>query len=270
VYEVIGKEYRGSRVTQIELRFNPMKRNLDSTLDLDHIIHAALRGMDRAVLEYGVKAGLIFCLAREFDHRLNSIILEKAIKYRHRGVVGIDLAGTETRAIELDGTQVGAYEDLFTRARAAGLKTTVHTGETVGTGAEGVIAVVDRLKPHRIGHGIRAAYDESAMRLLQEHDVVLELCPTSNLQTRAVSGVEELRHIVQTFLDRGVKITLNTDGPYLLDTDMQREVWAIEAAGEEYQPRRYLRPDTVAEAIVYAVRAPEDAQVVDVVFRPGP
>jgi len=228
VYEVIGKEYRGSRVTQIELRFNPMKRNLDSTLDLDHIIHAALRGMDRAVLEYGVKAGLIFCLAREFDHRLNSIILEKAIKYRHRGVVGIDLAGTETRAIELDGTQVAAYEDLFARARAAGLKTTVHTGETVGTGAEGVIAVVDRLRPHRIGHGIRAAYDESAMRLLKEQDVVLELCPTSNLQTRAVSGVEELRHIVRTFLDRGVKITLNTDGPYLLDTDMEHEVALVE------------------------------------------
>jgi adenosine deaminase len=85
VYEVIGKEFRGSRVTQIELRFNPMKRNLDSTLDLDHIIHAALRGMDRATLEYGVRSGLIFCLAREFDHRLNSIILEKAIRYRHRG-----------------------------------------------------------------------------------------------------------------------------------------------------------------------------------------
>ena len=231
VYEVIGKEFRGSRVTQIELRFNPMKRNLDSTLDLDHIIHAALRGMDRATLEYGVRAGLIFCLAREFDHRLNSIILEKAIKYRHRGVVGIDLAGTETRALELDADQVGAYQDLFQRARDAGLKTTVHTGETRGTGAEGVIAVVDRLRPHRIGHGIRAAYDEAAMRLLCEQDVVLELCPTSNLHTHAVSGVDELKHIVQTFLDRGVKLTLNTDGPYLLETDMRSEVDLVEKHG---------------------------------------
>jgi adenosine deaminase len=231
VYEVIGKEYRGSRVTQIELRFNPMKRNLDSTLDLDHIIHAALRGMDRAVLEYGVKAGLIFCLAREFDHRLNSIILEKAIKYSHRGVVGIDLAGTETRALELDEGQVGAYEDLFARARTAGLKTTVHTGETRGTGAEGVMAVVERLKPHRIGHGIRAAYDESAMRVLRQQDVVLELCPTSNLHTHAVAGVDELKHIVQTFLGRGVKVTLNTDGPYLLETDMQSEVALVEKEG---------------------------------------
>jgi adenosine deaminase len=231
VYEVIGKEFRGSRVTQIELRFNPMKRNQDSTLDLDHIIHAALRGMDRATLEYGVRSGLIFCLAREFDHRLNAIILEKAIKYRHRGVVGIDLAGTETRALELDADQVGAYQDLFQRAREAGLKTTVHTGETRGTGAEGVIAVVDRLRPHRIGHGIRAAYDEAAMRLLREQDVVLELCPTSNLHTHAVSGVDELKHIVQTFLDRGVKLTLNTDGPYLLETDMRSEVDLVEKHG---------------------------------------
>ena len=245
VYEVIGKEYRGSRVTQIELRFNPMKRNLDSTLDLDHIIHAALRGMDRATLEYGVRAGLIFCLAREFDHRLNSIILEKAIKYRHRGVVGIDLAGTETRALELDADQVGAYQDLFQRARDAGLKTTVHTGETRGTGAEGVIAVVDRLRPHRIGHGIRAAYDESAMRLLREQDVVLELCPTSNLHTHAVSGVDELKHIIQTFLDRGVKLTLNTDGPYLLETDMQSEVDLVEKHG-------IMTPDQVDRALAWA------------------
>ncbi|MGZ6078880.1 MAG: adenosine deaminase [Myxococcaceae bacterium] len=245
VYEVIGKEYRGSRVTQIELRFNPMKRNLDSTLDLDHIIHAALRGMDRAMLEYGVRAGLIFCLAREFDHRLNSIILEKAIRYRHRGVVGIDLAGTETRALELDADQVGAYQDLFQRAREAGLKTTVHTGETLGTGAEGVIAVVDRLRPHRIGHGIRAAYDESAMRLLREQDVVLELCPTSNLHTHAVSGVDELKHIVQTFLDRGVKVTLNTDGPYLLETDMQSEVAMVEKHG-------IMTPAQVDQALTWA------------------
>ena len=245
VYEVIGKEFRGSRVTQIELRFNPMKRNLDSTLDLDHIIHAALRGMDRATLEYGVRAGLIFCLAREFDHRLNSIILEKAIKYRHRGVVGIDLAGTETRALELDADQVGAYQDLFQRARDAGLKTTVHTGETRGTGAEGVIAVVDRLRPHRIGHGIRAAYDEAAMRLLCELDVVLELCPTSNLHTHAVSGVDELKHIVQTFLDRGVKLTLNTDGPYLLETDMQSEVDLVEKHG-------IMTPDQVDRALACA------------------
>ena len=62
-----------------------MKRNLRGERDLDHIIHAALRGMDRASMEYGIKAGLIFCLAREFDAETNDIVLEKAIRYQPRG-----------------------------------------------------------------------------------------------------------------------------------------------------------------------------------------
>ena len=223
IYEIIGKEYRGSRVSRIELRFNPMKRNLGGERDLDHIIHAALRGMDRASLEYDCQAGLIFCLAREFDARLNEIILEKAIKYRRRGVVGIDLAGSEEHALELRPKDAERYADIYRRARAAGLKTTVHTGETPGTGADGVRAVVELLQPTRIGHGVRAAYDENAMKMLRTQNVTLEICPSSNLSTRAVSGWDEMKHVIRTFLDRKVKITINTDGPYLLDTDMKRE-----------------------------------------------
>jgi adenosine deaminase len=222
-----------------------MKRNLNSELDLDHIIHAALRGMDRAMLEYGVKAGLIFCLAREFDHPLNTILVEKAIKYRNRGVVGIDLAGTEKNALELRAEVVGQYEDLFEKARKAGLKCTVHTGETKGTGAEGVMAVIERLKPHRIGHGIRAAYDETAMKMLRERDVVLELCPTSNLHTKAVEGLDELRHIIKTFWDRRVKFTINTDGPYLLETDMRREIELVER-------NSILTPEQVDQTLLWA------------------
>lgn len=245
VYEVIGKEYRSSRVTQIELRFNPMKRNLGNELDLDHIIQSALHGMDRAVLEYGVKACLIFCLAREFDHKMNAVIVDKAIKYRSRGVLGIDLAGTESNAIELKPDIVAKYVDLFDRARKAGLKATVHTGETHGTGAEGVIAVIEKLKPNRIGHGIRAAYDENAMKLLKERDVVLELCPTSNLQTKAVADLKEFEHIVRTFWDRGVKVTINTDGPYLLDTDMRREIELVEQ-------NKILTPDQIEQTLAWA------------------
>jgi adenosine deaminase len=224
VYEIIGKEYRGSHVTQIELRFNPMKRNLGGERDLDHIIHAAIRGMDRACLEWGVRAGLIFCLAREFEAHLNEIIVEKAIKYRTRGVIGIDLAGTEKNAIELMPTEVEHYTHMYQRAREAGLGTTVHTGETHGTGAEGVAAVVEKLKPDRIGHGIRAVHDERVLKLLRERGTVLELCPTSNLATHAVEGWGEMKDIVRKLIDRQVKVTLNTDGTYLLDTDMAREV----------------------------------------------
>jgi adenosine deaminase len=245
VYEIIGKEYRGSRVTQMELRFNPMKRNLNSELDLDHIIHAALRGMDRASLEYGVKTGLIFCLAREWDHRLNSILVEKAIKYRGRGVYGIDLAGSEKNAMEKRPDALREFQDLYARARKAGLKCTVHTGETKGTGAEGVMTVVEALHPHRIGHGILAAYDESAMRILRERNVLLELCPTSNLHTKAVESLDEFKHMVRTLWDRQVKFSINTDGPYLLETDMSSEVELVEKHG-------ILTPDQVNQTLAWA------------------
>src|SRR5262245_51201293 len=151
VYEVIGKEFRSSRVSLLELRFNPMKRNLGGERDLDHIIHAALRGMDRACLEYGSRAGLIFCLARECPIELNEILVKKAIRYRPRGVVGVDLAGSEHHAIEL-GSEVDAYGELFARARANGLGVTIHTGETPLTAAAGLLRVLERWRPDRIGH----------------------------------------------------------------------------------------------------------------------
>ena len=222
VYEIIGKEYRSSRVTQIELRFNPMKRNLGGERDLDHIIHAALRGMERACLEYTCKAGLVFCLAREFDFEKNEIIVRKAEKYIGRGVIGIDVAGPEQHGIEF-GADVDSYRELFARARAAGLGTTVHTGETSHTAAPGVIAVIDHLRPSRIGHGVAAAASEEAMAKLVERDIVLEICPSSNLRTRAVADLDELGAILRRFDEKGVRYTINTDGPYLLDTHLRGE-----------------------------------------------
>ena len=222
IYEVIGKEYRSSRVSMIELRFNPMKRNVGGERDLDYIIAAAIRGMDRACLDYGVKAGLIFCMAREFDYGLNEIIVKKAEKWRDRGVIGVDLAGPEQHTLELGG-DVDRYRDLFARARAAGLGTTVHTGETTHTGPEGVLAVIDKLKPARIGHGIAAAQSEEAMRKLVERNIVLEICPSSNLRTHAVADLADLRRVFDRLRATGVRMTINTDGTYLLGTTLRKE-----------------------------------------------
>jgi adenosine deaminase len=222
VYSIIGKEYRSSRVSTIELRFNPMKRNLGGERDLDHIIAAAIRGMERACLAYTIRAGLIFCLAREFDYTLNDIIVRKAERYRDRGVVGIDLAGPEQHRLEF-GSDVDRYQGLFARARAAGLGTTIHTGETPHTGADGVFAVIEKLQPDRIGHGIAAARNKDLMQRLMDRGTVLELCPSSNLRTRAVSGWAELAEIYQGLRDAGVRTTVNTDGTYMLGTTLRRE-----------------------------------------------
>ncbi len=106
----------------------------------------------------------------------------------------------------------------------------MHTGETPDTGADGVIAVVRHLKPNRIGHGIRAAYSDEAMRILRDEGVVLEICPTSNLHTRAVRDLEEMRFVLRTFLDHRVRFTINTDATYMLATDLRREAELLVAA----------------------------------------
>jgi adenosine deaminase len=186
--------------------------------------------MDRACLEYGVRAGLVFCLAREFSLDLNEILVKKAVKYRARGVVGIDLAGPEAHALEL-GDSVEGYRALFERARAAGLGTTVHTGETTYTAVPGVLAVLDKLAPARIGHGIAAAASEEATRKLVESGTVLEICPSSNLRTRAVDSLAELGAALRTFEEAGVRFTINTDGPYLLNTHLRQEYELLLDAG---------------------------------------
>src|SRR5439155_5942286 len=160
------------------------------------------------------------CLAREFEYELNEIIVRKAEKYQGRGVVGIDVAGPERHGIEF-GADVDAYRELFARARTAGLGTTVHTGETSHTAARGVLAVIEHLKPSRIGHGVAAAASDEAMAKLVEGGIVLEVCPSSNLRTRAVADLEELGTILARFDERGVQYTINTDGPYLLNTHLR-------------------------------------------------
>jgi len=223
VYEIISKEFRSSYVTQLELRFNPMKRNRGGEQDLDHIIHAALRGVDRVVLDYHVKAGLIFCLAREFPFELNKIIVEKAIMYRPRGVVGIDIAGSEVQPGDLKQS-AGKYADLFAKARKAGLGITVHVGETPASPASDVIETIEIAKPNRIGHGIQAAFSDEALKLLREKKICLEICPTSNLQTHAVSGLEQLATVLRVFSDAQVPFTINTDNPYLSHTNLRYEI----------------------------------------------
>jgi adenosine deaminase len=169
-------------------------------------------------------------LAREFPLALNEILVQKAVRYRSRGVVGIDLAGPEKHTLEL-GNEVEAYRDLFARARAAGLGTTVHTGETTYTAEAGVLAVLEKLAPTRIGHGVLAASSDEAVRKLAEAGTVLEICPSSNLRTRAVASLGELGAALRRFDAAGVRYTINTDGPYLLTTHLRHEFEMLLRAG---------------------------------------
>jgi adenosine deaminase len=222
VHGAIGGAYRSQGITTLELRFNPMKRNRGGERDLDHIILAAIRGLDVASLEYRqVRAGLILMMDRTFTARQNEIIVEKAIRWAPRGVVGIDIAGPRPGHERYDYGQV---QPMVEEARAAGLGVTIHVGEEgAEMGRAEIGEVLELLRPDRIGHGILAAADEELMRELREREVVLEICPTSNLLTKALPDEEAVRDVFRTFVDRGVLFTIATDGPEMMRTHLRDE-----------------------------------------------
>src|SRR6266568_232898 len=180
VHAAIGGAYRSQGITTLELRFNPMKRNRGGERDLDHIILAAIRGLDRASLEYPqVRAGLILMMDRTFSERQNEIIVEKAISWAARGIVGVDIAGPRPGG---ERYRYGALAPLLDEAREAGLGVTIHVGEEGGEhGLEEIAEVVETLRPDRIGHGILAARDPELLGALRDAGITLEICPTSNL-----------------------------------------------------------------------------------------
>jgi adenosine deaminase len=229
VHGAIGGAYRSQRITTLEVRFNPMKRNRGGERDLDHIILAASRGLDIARLEYPqVRAGLILMMDRTFDARQNEVIVEKAIRWADRGVVGVDIAGPRPGGTRYDYTQVAPMVET---ARAAGLGITIHVGEEGATGAEEIGEVVESLRPDRIGHGILAAQDPALMRQLRDLGITLEICPTSNLLTGALSDEDEVRETFRRFVEHGVAFTIATDGPEMMRTHLRDELALLHRIG---------------------------------------
>src|ERR1044072_5186922 len=230
VHAAIGGAYRSQGITTLELRFNPMKRNRGGERDLDHIIMAASRGLDRASLEYPqVRAGLILMMDRTFTERQNAIVVEKAIRYSSRGIVGIDIAGP--------GPDGGRYPyrelaPLVEEARNAGLGVTIHVGEEgVEHGDAEIGEVVEHLRPDRIGHGILAARNPELMAAIREQEIVLEICPTSNLLTPRLADEAAVRDTFRAFVEHGVPFTIATDGPEMMRTHLRDEFELLERIG---------------------------------------
>lgn len=212
----ISGAFRKNNITTLELRYNPIFRNRRGERDLDHTIVFSLQGLERACLKYPVRAGVILCMDRRLSVDLNAIIVEKAIKYKSRGVVGIDLAGSYSGK-----TTAKMIKPLVKRARAAGLGITIHSGETPDV--KEMWQVVEKLEPDRIGHGIACIQDPKLMRLLVSRKTVLEICPTSNLNTMVVKDYAAYKKIFNKLHEYGVMYTINTDGPEMQQVNLREE-----------------------------------------------
>jgi len=217
-----------------------MKRNRGGERDLDHIIMAATRGLDRASLEYPqVRAGLILMMDRTFTERQNAVIIEKAIRYASRGVVGVDIAGPRPGGERYPYAELAP---LIEEARDAGMGVTIHVGEEGGGhGVSELAEVIDTLRPDRIGHGILAAREPALMDALRAAGIVLEICPTSNLLTKALRTEDEVRSTFRAFVENGVAFTIATDGPEMMRTHLRDELELLERIGA-------LDADELAEA----------------------
>jgi adenosine deaminase len=230
VHSAISGAYRRQNITTLELRFNPMKRNRGGERDLDHIILAAIRGLDRAELEFPqVRAGLILMMDRTFTLEQNEIIVEKAVRWQPRGVVGVDIAGPRPKPGRYPYRELSS---LVEQARESGLGITIHVGEEGGAdGLAEIDEVAQVLRPDRIGHGILAAQDDALMRTLRELGIVLEICPTSNLLTKALPGEDALRDTLRAFADHRVRFSIATDGPEMMHTHLSDELALLHRIG---------------------------------------
>ncbi len=216
VYYILAGAYRKALITRNELRFNPLKRNRGGERDLDHIISAAIRGLDRATLEYPIQAGLILMMDQGFGPKLNAIVLDKAVRYRSRGIIGIDLAGP----LKPEIFDRAATAELYEKAKRAGLGVTAHAGEY---DKSDVRYAVEDLGVTRIGHGIHAAEDPTLLKLLRDRNVTLEICPSSNLNIGAVKDIDEFKKLLQAVVAAEVPFTINTDGPEMICTSLRKE-----------------------------------------------
>lgn len=221
IQNIVSGAYRKNNITKIELRFNPILRNRSRERDLDHLIVFSLQGMERAMLKYPVKAGIILMMDRRFTPEQNAAVVRKAIRYKNRGVIGVDLAGPIDLNDQSRAFKPQDIAHLVKEARSHGLGITIHTGEA--TDSSEMWEVIECLKPDRIGHGIACVKDAKLMRYLAQHKIVLETCPTSNLNTKLVRDLDHMREIYTTLKEYNVPFTINTDGPEMQLISLRKE-----------------------------------------------
>lgn len=211
-------------IDYVELRFSPYFVAERHGLDPAGVVEAACDGVEEAVAAEAAtrprgappRARVIGILSRHYGPEVGWGELEAALGQRDRRlgeVVAIDLAGDEA------GFPGDLFVEHFRRAREEGLHVVAHAGEAAG--AQSVRQAVEGLGAERIGHGVRSVEDPAVVDLLVERGIPLEVCPTSNLQTSTVPSWQA--HPLRELLERGVRVTLNTDDPSICGIDLAHE-----------------------------------------------
>ena len=195
-----------------ELRFAPQHYTRQG-LTQQQTVAAVLKGVDMAKKAgFHIQIGILLCMLVNGSPADNQETAELAVAYKDIGIAGLDLAGPESTV------PMSEFQLLFHFAYQSGLPFTIHAGEC---GDYENISRAISFGARRIGHGCAARFSEECMRLLEKEQIVLEMCPTSNVQTKAVPTLAE--HPIRMFFDRGIAVTVNTDNMTVSNTTLDKE-----------------------------------------------
>ncbi len=217
-YEVARELAEGQQVRYAELTCTPYT-SVVRGIPIEAYTEAIEDARIAAERDLGIVLRWIYDIPGESGLPAADATLSYVLDHRVDALVGFGLGGPEI------GVPRPQFEPHFTRARDAGLRSVPHAGET--TGPETVWDALRLLGADRIGHGVSAAQDPELLAHLAEHRIALEVCPTSNLATRAVASLDE--HPLRTFVEAGVPVTINSDDPPMFGTTLNQEY--VVAAG---------------------------------------
>lgn len=199
-------------VKYLEIRFSPMLHTAKG-LSLKKVMEAVLSGKKQAEKAFGIKSGIIVCGLRQNSPMQNLELAKLAVKYKEKGVVAFDLAGEELGRPALD--HIKAFEYAFKH----NLSRTVHAGEA--DGAHSIYDAIYGLKAQRIGHGTHLFQDPDLLKHIRDNQIPLEVCLSSNLQTKAVDSL--INHPIKDYFKQNIRITLNTDSYLISGTSLTKE-----------------------------------------------
>ena len=209
-YELIEENAR-ENVLYTELRINPVKH--PDLLSVDGVLDAVLEGVEQARRELGVEAALIVSINRSYSMDSAMQVARAAVARKHRGVVGLDLAGDEVHH------PVEKFQAVFDYAQQQGLPITIHAGEAAGP--DSIRRAVELCHAERIGHGVRLGEDPKVLELVRQRRIPLEMCPNSNRLINVVKDIPS--HPMARYYHAGVPVSLSTDDRHIFDLSLTRE-----------------------------------------------
>ncbi|MFN2433105.1 MAG: adenosine deaminase [Gemmatimonadota bacterium] len=211
-YELAEDAHR-ENVRYFEVRFSPVLHR-DRGLGLHDSVEAVRAGLERAERELGVRAGIIICALRHLDPLVSEELAELCVDYKHRGVVGFDLAGPE------ENFPAKKHRSAFKVVLENNVNITIHAGEAWG--ADSIHQAIHDCGAHRIGHGTHLFEDRDLQDYVNDHRIPIEVCLLSNVQTGAVETLAA--HPLRRYFDEGLRVTVNTDSRLISQTTVTDEL----------------------------------------------